>query len=92
MQRLLASRGASEPAVLARFADVVDGQVSPYDFVPPTTALRWASAAALHGRTDVLAPLAATARRRASAARELRQSKRRLRLSRYERTAAHGPQ
>jgi flavin-dependent dehydrogenase len=81
MQRLMAARVPSSPKLQYRFGDLIDGRLSPYDFIPPATAVRWAAIAALHGHTEVFAPLIGTARRRASARGERRRFKRQLRRS-----------
>jgi 2-polyprenyl-6-methoxyphenol hydroxylase-like FAD-dependent oxidoreductase len=76
LQRLAAARLASSPKLQPRFARIIDGELSPYDFVPPLSAAKWVAAASLRGEAGALPAMAETVRGRARARRELRRRRR----------------
>ena len=76
LQRLTAVRLAAAPALAARFGEIIDARRSPYDLVPARAAARWIGAALLTGDAGAVAPVLATARRRARARRDLRRCRR----------------
>jgi menaquinone-9 beta-reductase len=84
LKRLTATRLAREPELADRLGQVIDGRLSPYDLVPPVSAVPWVVAAMLRGEPRPLPPLLGVARRRTRAARERRHSERALR--RYRRS------
>lgn len=83
LKRLVATRLAHAPELADRIGQVIDGRLSPYDFIPTDRAVRWAAASALHGDPRPLPPLLGVARRRARAARERRRSERAVRRCRH---------
>jgi flavin-dependent dehydrogenase len=81
LQRLVLARMTNAPDLHERFADIIDGQLRPYDLVPNARAVRWVSAALLHGQTATLSPLREVAKRRTHARGDLRRFQRLLRRS-----------
>jgi flavin-dependent dehydrogenase len=80
LRRLTAARLAGAPELRSRFAEIIDGTRSPYEFIPTSRALRWTGAALLAGDARPLKPMLGAARRRAHARRDHRKMKRALRL------------
>jgi flavin-dependent dehydrogenase len=78
LRRLTAARLATAPELRARFGEVIDGRLSPSEFVPAGRAARWIAGSLLHGDPRPLVPLLGAARRRASATRERRRRTRAL--------------
>lgn len=72
LQRLTAIGLATAPDVRSRFADVIDGRLRPYDFVPRSRAARWIASSVLRGDIRPVAPLLPALRSRAHASRERR--------------------
>ncbi len=77
LERLVAERAASEPALATRLGDVIDGRISPYDLFPASRVLPWVARAALRGNVRPIAPLISTVGRALRAALE-RQRRERL--------------
>ena len=79
LRRLTATRLAGAPELHPRFGAMFDGRLSPYDLIPPSSALRWSVTAILHGDPRPLILMFGVARRRATARRERRRRARVLR-------------
>jgi menaquinone-9 beta-reductase len=76
LQRLTAARMAKSPKLHGRFAQVIDGQRSPYGLVPTPHLACWVFSSLLRGETAMLPPLRDAVRRRAQARRDLRRHRR----------------
>jgi hypothetical protein len=70
LQRLAIARLAESPHLQERFANVIMGRTRPYDFIPPSAALKWVGIALLRGETATLTPMIGLAARRARARRQ----------------------
>jgi menaquinone-9 beta-reductase len=76
LQRLVLARMADSPDLHERFAEVMEGRLNPYDFVPTARAAPWVGAALLRGELGTLAPLRDLTVRRGRAQRDLRRRRR----------------
>jgi flavin-dependent dehydrogenase len=81
LRRLTAERISATAALHSRLGKIVDGELSPFDLVPPSRALRWLMSSIAHKNLRPLPPFAAAASRRASARHELRRRRRQLALA-----------
>lgn len=72
LQRLVAERLGTSPKLQRRFAEVLDGALRPYDFVPPSSVLKWVAGALLRGQPRVLSDFVEAGLGRTRARRELR--------------------
>jgi hypothetical protein len=65
-------RARDSPEIMSRLSAQFDRELSPYDVLPPATALRWVASATLRGRLPVLRSFLRSARHNAAMARERR--------------------
>jgi flavin-dependent dehydrogenase len=65
-------RARDSPEIMSRLSAQFDRELSPYDVLPPATALRWVAGATLRGRLPVLRSFLRSARHNAAMARERR--------------------
>jgi 2-polyprenyl-6-methoxyphenol hydroxylase-like FAD-dependent oxidoreductase len=79
LRRLTAARLAGAPELRSRFAEIIDGTRSPYEFIPTSRALRWIGAGLMAGDARPLKPMLGAARRRARARRDRRKIRRAVR-------------
>jgi len=73
MNRLVFERTRDSPEVMTRMSAQFDRELSPYDVVPPPTALRWVAGAALRGNLKAIQSFLRNARHNASMKRERRE-------------------
>jgi len=79
LERLVGKRAGAAADVTARLGAVIDGQLSPYQLVPPSLAMRWAAAELLRGRGGPLREVLRTGARMLRSRREVSRRRRLLR-------------
>ena len=78
LRRLTTARLATAPELRARFGDIVDGRLSPNEFIPARRVAGWVGHSLLHGDPRPVISLPGAVRRRARARREQQRLRRAL--------------
>jgi len=79
LERLVGKRAGAAADVTARLGAVIDGQLSPYQLVPPSLAMRWAAVELGKGRVGPLREVLRTGARLLRSRREVSRRRRLLR-------------